>query len=519
MSDGDRIQQLERKMRWLAICVCGLVLYAIFATALRAQEKATPVATPSDAVGWALADIATMPSSERPFQRYVWIPPWGDPSWIGATNWAVSTAASHSQVIQLGQVLANGWMLRYDLRRLCPKVEQLAKLISTWDQLAIEDPYFHVPVSNSGVKAAVLAPHLEQPAAVALSGLSASGGAIYRADWLLFRMLSTLEGGRYYDFLQVERRPKNGTAQAVWLASLGVYEAETQKLTADQRSAIFRSGVTGKPRRTDVFYGLGRGGNIVSVTHDLADEDINVRQHPIRNLLAFADRAREIIVQRPNGTHAFALFDGNGALQDSVPDNIARDTTVPGPHTARLQPAISCIRCHGPHDGWQPLGNDVTKVLASGLDVFSDLADAHRSRVQIVDTLVSLYAGDLDAADGPLGRARRDYLSTTFRIVGGPRLNDAGPKPTSVVAKVSEDIGRIYASYRYDLVTPERAALELGTKGGTINDALGPPIAGTAVDPIIGTLRAGVSVNRADWETVYGDAALAANSFRKPGQK
>lgn len=517
-----RVALLDRQVGSLvsAVRVLTLVVAALTAAVIcrevYGQDKPQQVATPREATGWALADVVTLAADDRPFLRYVWIPPWGNPDWPAAVNFAVNTAASHATTIQFAAPVANGWLLRYDLRRLAPQSKQLARLIEVWDGLAVDDPYFHVPAANSKIQAAILAPHLEQPQAVALTGLASSGGAIYRADWLLVKMLSTLEGGRYYDFLQVDRgTPKTGTQQSEWLATLGVFERQTQLLSGDQRAGLFRSAVTGKPRRLDVFYGLGRGGNLVSITHDISDDEAQAEKHPIRNLLVLEQTAHEIIVERPNGMHAFALTNGKGEFVDSAPDNVASDSTIPAPHTRRLQPAISCIRCHGPFDGWQPFTNDVQTILRSGLDVFTDLADATSTREQIIDRLAGLYAGDLDAADGPLGRGRRNYLAATFRIAGGPRIGEAKDKPLSSVAHLSALCGSIYQQQRFDLVTPARAALELGYQGGTLDDALGLVDTTSSVDPIVGSLRAGLSVNRSDWETVFADAALAAELRRK----
>lgn len=522
MNYEDPIRRIENRVNFLSIVVLVLVILvgALCAEKVVGQDLGKWVPTPSEAVGWALGDLSTVAEADRAFQRYVWLPPWADERWIAAVNFAVNTAASHSNVVQLATPCANGWLMRYDLRRLAPSIQQLQKLLATWDGLALQDPYFHVPLVNSNVPAAVLAPHLKQQEAVALAGLSLSTGAIYRADFLLVKMLSTLEGGKYYDFLQVQRKVAiNTSPQSVWLSSLGVFEATTKSLAADQRTAIFRSGVTGKPRRIDVFYGLGRGGNLATITHDVADEDVDAGQHPIRNLLAFDDRGREVIVERPNGTQAFALFDDRGNFVDSVPDNIATDHTVPAPHTKRLQSAISCIRCHGPFDGYQPFGNDVQTILRSRLDVFSDLAGNGITREQVIDRLAGLYAGQLDVPDGPIGRGRRDYSSAVYRIVGGAY----GDAP-SVVTAASDHVSQIFANYRYDVVTPQRAAIELGLsvepKDGVagLSQLLGDGV-GVAVDPIEGTLRAGIAVNRSDFEHVYADLALTASRTRKVPQQ
>jgi hypothetical protein len=505
---------MERKINVLLITVILLVLLSAAKT-LRGEE----VATTAQAVGWALGDLAQLPETDRPFARYVWLPPWATPQWIPALNFAVNTAASHATTIQLATPIANGWMLRYDLRRLAPTQKQFDVLKATWDNLAIQDAYFHIPATNTGLQAAVISPHLPQEQIVILAGLTLSTGAIYRADFLLVKMLSTLEGGQYYNFLQVPRQARKrvdgsiATPQDDWLATLGVFEETTRNLSGDQRSAIFRSNVTGKPRRIDVFYGLGRGGNLVTITHDIADEDVTAKQDPIRNLIDFQDRAREILVQKPNGTHAFALTNAAGEFQDSAPDNIVQDHTIPSPHTGRLEPSISCIRCHGPQDGYQPFGNDVQKLLASNIDVFADLG-VGLTREQAVDRLAGLYSGQLDVPDGPIGRGRRDYGSTLFKISGGVDPFEDG----SIVANLSNQVSAIFASYKYDVVTPERACVELGLrtdKGQEGLKELLPELSQvTTVDPIVGSLRSGISVNRSQFEQVFVDMALQAEAKR-----
>lgn len=511
---------------WFLIGSIILLALVVFCATVRAADElpGKPVTTTAEAVGWALADLATVAEFDRPFQRYVWIPPWADAKWIPSVNFAVNTAASHATTLQLGTPIANGWMLRYDLRRLAPVPKQFDTLRSVWDGLATQDPYFHIPATNTGLAAAVISPHLAQEQAVALAGLSISTGAIYRADFLLVKMLSTLEGGKYYDFLQVPRQSRKradgsvATPQDDFLASLGVFEEVSQNISGDQRSALFRSNVTGKPRRIDVLHGVGRGGTLATITHDIADEDIAAGQHPIRNLLAFKDRAREIIVERSNGTHAFILTDANGNFQDSAPDNVVRDHTVPPPHTSRLQPAISCVRCHGPFDGMQPFGNDVQKLLASNIDVFADLGTG-LSREQAIDRLAGLYAGQLDTPDGPIGRARRDYSAMMYRLTGGvdPFTDDLD---SSIAANLSAHVSQVFSSYHYDIVTPERACVELGllveagqgAKG--LNYLLGELSQAAVVDPIVGSLRAGISVNRREFEPVYVDMALQAEARR-----
>lgn len=514
MSPEDRIAQLERNVRtigvWLIIVgVCAFFAFG-FAVKAYSQEKMAAVPTPREATGWALGDIATLAEVDRPHVRYLWIPPWGSPDWIPAVNFTVNTAVSRSQVIQLGQVIANGWMIRYDLRRLVPNATEQERARNTWDGLAIDDASFHVPEVNSKIRAAILAPHLRQPEAVALTSLSASGGAIYRADWFIYKALSTLnEGiggpGRYYDFLQIDRKPKDLTQQQAFLASYGLFEGESKRLGGDKRSLTLFSNITNEQRRIDWLPSVSTGGG--SITRDISSKDAaKTEKVLIRNLEEFEDSAREVIIQRSNGMLAYALFNAKGEFQDSVPEDIASDSTVPSSHK-QLQPAISCIRCHGPFDGWQPLINDLPKLIAAGVDVIGSLRDSTLTREERIDRLAGQFAGDLDAVDGPLGRARRDHLAAMFKITGAPRLGDAA-KPQSVVAKVSETTGQIYNALRYDRVTPERAALEVGFANATLREVLEPLTPGELIDPVKGSLIAGIPVGRAAWESIYSDVML-----------
>jgi len=505
------------KAIWALVVVGFLLFLVLGALTVKAADElpGKPISTASEAVGWALADLAVLPELDRITTRYVWIPPWGDDKWVSAMDFAVNTAASHALVIKLGQPIANGWMIRYDLGQLAGG-KQLDTLRSVWDGLASQDPYFHVPQVVSGVKQIVLAPHLQPQEAVALAGLSLSTGAIYRADWLLAKMLSTRQGGKYYDFLQIPRTAtKEGlTPQQEWLLSLGYDEKASLQRNGIQRVITRRSGVTFNARRTDVFTGIGRNGPLAAITHDISDEDIEPNKHPLRNLLDFDDTGREIIVMKPNGTLAFALTNNQDQFVDFVPGNIAGDTTIPDPHSDRLQPARSCISCHGPFDGYQPVTNDVAKLITGRLDVFGDKSGKDLTPKQAVDILAGFYADDINAPDAPLGIARRKYSATCYRLFGpiNPFTDNVA---TSPVQLISSKVTEIIHGYLYDPVTPERACLESGLlvepgKGvAGLDHLLGERVPGTPADPLAGFLRDGLDINRSDFEYIAPDMALA----------
>ncbi len=513
-------------LTWAAVAFVALYILSLAAFCC-GQEKAGPPEPPkqpakielapstADAVGWVLGDVTTLPPDERPFYRYTLIPHWGNERWVGALNFTVNSAANHVETQHLGTVLANGWLVRYDLRELADDADELAKLITTWDSLAVQDPYFHVPDTNTQLKIAVIAPHLPQDQAVAAANLTLSPGIVYRADWLITKMLSTLRGGKYYEFRQVERKPEKGTALDVWLSKRGVFVSSTNKAGGEKRVAMLRSGVTGRPRRVDFFPALSFG--IGSITRDVKEANVKADSHPLRNLLEFVDDGSEIIVSMPCGLLDYLLADGDGNIVDEAPPDLVSDRTVPEPHVTRLQPAISCISCHGikGDEGWRVVKNDVDTILRGGrLNVFDDVSKT-LNRQQVIAKLRGLYGTPIEHADGVLARARRDYSSAVYIASAGLKFEG-----DSIVAAMSQLVTAIVHHYEYDLVEPRTAAMELGflippdAQGDVLDLALGPHNETEAIDPIDGLLRSGLSVNRTDWEAIFADMALKAEKRR-----
>lgn len=498
--------------------VVVLIVLSLVRVARGAELERLP--GPADWTGWAISDLVQLPEVDRPFQRYLAIPNWGNEKWVPALNYGVNTAVSHAQTIHLGTVIANGWMVRYDLRRLSPRAETFAKTVAVWDGLARQDPYLHVPASNIDVGVAIVAPAIPPDHAAVLANLSLSVGAVYRADWFLVKALSTLNGGAYYDFRQVVRKPEKGSALDFWLSQRGLFVGTTQAVGGERRAAMFRSGVTGKPRRVDLFPTLA--GGLGSITRDIKDGNIEAGSHPLRNLLRFSDDGSEIIVAQPNGMLDYLLADSSGNVVDEAPPDLVRDHSIPPPHTARLQPARSCISCHNQEgeQGWMRVRNDVQAVLKSGLNVFADFSDLGITREEAVDKLAGFYALDIENADGMLQRGRRDHEQAVLRCCQGI----AFPPDKSVVAEVGRLVTSIIHDYDYAEITPGRAALELGYRptpkyqGDLLADVLGPINEAIEVDPVAGFLRVGVAVNRTDFETIYQDLLLQAKNVEGLGK-
>jgi hypothetical protein len=129
--------------------------------------------------------------------------------------------------------------------------------------------------------------------------------------------------------------------------------------------------------------------------------------------------------------------------------------------------------------------------------------------------LAGLYAGDLNK---PIRRARDDYSDAVFRTTGGLS-----------VPNISAIVGGIYNKYHYEMITAEKACYELGYDvpmgmGVSKLRELLPPLQQDQVgispeDPIIGALKAGLAVQRYQWEQAYADAAFRAMQSELAQQK
>lgn len=389
--------------------------------------------------------------------------------------------------------------------------------------------------------------HVDPAAYAALCERLGTQAPIITHDYWLTRHLSTIKdddrannlfaelyGGRYYEF-QLYRRTGAGTDEDRLFEDLGVgnvaagltAEKVFDRLRSDQRVAMFESSVTGKPRRTDLLKSLSgrQGTGLLAVTHDIFDKDVDISRHPVMNLLKFTDRGREIIFEKNNGTHGFAITNAAGALQDVAPQDLVEDSEIPRPHAKKLQCAISCVRCHGlgKDDGWKVLRNDVKTMLANRKnDVFGDLTQKDRTLADTIDRITGLYTGDPE--NRTLPRARDDYAAAVLAATGPwPGSKDQ----TDVVNLSAARVSRIYGDRVYKTVSPEAALRELGLvlvtaerdpekrnrEAAAAYDLLTPPVKEAAVlgaipeDPRSQALRSGVSIKRVDWDLTYGFAA------------
>lgn len=516
------IKRIGIVLAW-SLVIGYAIVFAV--RAARSEDALKLQPTPPDWVGWALTDLVQQPEDARPYLRYLAIPPWGNEQWVPAITFALNSSVSQASTIVRPDVIAEGWMVRVDLRRFSPKKATIDKTINTWDGLAILDPYLHVPKQNTRLEVAVLAPTVPQDQGVLLANLTLSPGAVYRADWFLSKALDTINGGAYYEFrqlpLETEKENKDLTAFDRYLRGRGVFLRATADAGGERRTALAVSDVTGKPRRADFGIGLGLG--LYSITRDTQDGGQQAERHPLLNLIQgkLGDQGREVFVTLPNGMIEYTLFDGNGNIVNEAPPELVRDHNIPAPYTARLRPARSCIICHNIEtaDGWREFPNDVITVLKTGrFDVVSDLSKLDITREEAIDKLASLYTFD-DSVDGLIGRARRDYLAAVSRCVPA---GIAFAPDKSLVAQIGSRIREILFDYDYKKIDRRQAALELGHafpddfKGDPLAAALGPPIANVEINGVSAYLESGVKVNREDFETVYQDLLRRSQSAKRP---
>lgn len=532
-----------RSPKWLLLAALGILHSAI---ALGQQED--PWSLPREAAATAHIDAAALPAFDRPFQRYLWFRD-GRAQSLAAGNYGVNLAANGSRVLFTGAPVGDD-LLRLDMRLLDPDGTRFTGL---WERLSA-GPDFHVSrlakVKVAPFKATdgrtyefrmqavrEFALHAGPNDLLSLSTFTGSKVPIVEARYFLTRLLTTVDqglgDGLYYQFCGIDLDPAGETtALEAWLARQGVdptiakvLQGDSSALKVDPRNqvAVSFSGVTGKPRAVILIYGAGvrptDGVPIVTLTLDIADGQVDAKQHPILTLLDATFAGGEGIGFRPDGFPEYIVFNAAGQILASVPDNIARDGTVPFPYTARLQAAIGCIRCHADGEGWKTLKNDVATLLASGLTPIDD--DSQTDPVTALDKILGLYTGD---PAQPIQTLRNAHDGLAFRATGGIWLEKSA-------TGAAGELAAMYAQYNYELIGPAEALRELGQavlEDETAEQAFArvipklPALPETggfpAEDPSIGLLRAGIGMTRFDFNRVLPDLYLRSQAATDPAQ-
>ncbi len=471
---------------------------------------------------------------------YVWVGPEPTTDIAKVDSLAVNSSLSHASTIQIPELTAGGRLIRWDLRKLAPNPKDFHRLLGVVNDLAFGEPYWNFDRKALGLGPVKTIPyvwldgkvyhqaHTEPTAATrdAYTILQRETGLLcplVRADYLLRRISSTIQRGRYYHargFIITEtdahgKVTEKRLNETQILAQLGVSAELSRKLGGDDRVGIVRSNVTGQARAIEFIQGvLGP----VRMTYDRFSDNEKIDSHPLYSLLKVVERAdgKESIAELPNGLLLYWLTDGKGTLVDEAPNKLVTDHRTPAPHPAQLYPMFSCVRCHGPNGGVQRTPNDVQRLLRNpdDLDAFADFGGTGFSQLD-VDRLAGLYGGDFEkrARD-----ARDRYADACFTATRG-----------LTATKAADAFTTQYEGYWNDTVNAERQLLELGWKARSpqaANAALKTLLEPTEVnafvdgrkvsleDPLIVAPRLNIPIRRQDQERTFAEQFRRASAHR-----
>lgn len=420
------------------------------------------------------------------------------------------------------QDIGGGSLVRLDLAGLAPVESSFESISKTWDK--IREPHLYlaaVPVEGQKV-IPLFGPHVDQVKAAELQSLTNSAIPLVSLESLAVNALQAADGGLYYEFMGIQKSTnKDFTDREAWLISRGVDENVIAVRKSAQRAGLVTSAVTGKVRVIELINSsarLGRNQGIISVTYDPFDESVDDPDFdPFLNLLNFKSDGEEIIFELQNGQLGYVLFAGDGTLVNEAPPNLVADHEIPRPYTRRLQPAISCIRCHSKvgDGGWKPFANEVRDILASFVTIVDD---ANKGSVpEAVEHVARLYSGLLDK---PIRRAREDHSDAIVEIVGSAASEDGTPWQFEHIGSSMADL---FSRHLYTPVTAATACRELGFSPeenpiDSFRVLMGTPVDGSE-DVRLGLLMIGKSLNRAQWDQVYIDAASRASITQSAGKE
>lgn len=435
-----------------------------------------PLAGPAGELAAALADLeGSVPPGRQGQTRYLTLYALPAEEWLeaeAAVSLVLNSLSRADTIARPEQVSGSGGRL------LRLSLDDYGLPHDGWEAVAADDPYWHLrtivlagPADAGTVEVFTDGGWVGLERAARLRALSASAGAVLRADHFLAKVSTTLDGGLYYRLAGVERRERD------FLAALGIDLDVIARLRADEGANLIRSQVTFKMRRV-----VRRGGPLGDAWHTYDVATSTPERDPIRNPLAFEYDASEHIAARRNGLHVYALYDRQGVRQDSVPDGVAKDTS--DPHGAGIiAPMLSCVRCHV-EDGLRPVANDQRRLLSGPVALYAE-------RPRVAQRLAGFYGADLDLR---LVRAREDLAAAVRAATGG------GEWRQSVAA-----LARIYERYVDALVSPQQAARELGIEPSAVGGVMA-----ASHDAALLCLSQGIPIQRKQWESAFAEAAVLA---------
>lgn len=444
------------------------------------------VVAPHDAAGClrrdvadAIEDLLRLPAAERLGVRYVSLYATDDElldKTVAAVNLTVNVVSRSAAIAQVESVPGTS-LLRIRWPFFANDRSDLEAMLFAWERLAELDPYYHLRTTvATGAKdgkdpetktITTDGGWLDLGQAAKLRELSGSIGAILRADYFVDR--ATRAPG-YYDLAGIP------PTRNEFLAALGIDPKLFSKLVANNAAALVESGVT-KTTRTIIR----RQGPFGGAWETLDVEDPSPDRDVFRNPLRQRFDAGEHIAAKRNGLHWFGLYNAAGERADFVPQEIVPFDDSEPHGDGIVRPGISCIRCHV-EDGLRPFTDDLSAMLDAGrVSILSDDA-----------TVIARIRGIFDPEPLQRGliRDREDYAAAVELATG-----------LSVKA-AAESLATVVRSYRYTLVTPEVAAVEVCLP--TLEAF------GGSADFVLVRLLDGRSVQRLQWETSFYEAATRA---------
>lgn len=549
----------------------SLALIMCASPALAVKRTAAPV----DAVALAIADLNTFSSDEQRFIRYIWLPPWVSNSYAVGSLFLNEVVSRSTQILNPYMLSRNGvHLMRVDLRLYAPDPRDRAELEAVWDALEpvyftfrtatvdqqFADGSFISSVDGSSFRANVqilqtkgnqcLIKYNKQqvwtdrkflsgfttrqvatqgtqvahmgPQAFLLPQLTDSQVPIIRLDVLIRQGYTSLDTeeyeGLYYRFIGIDKLTINQL-----FAKVGV-SARADNTT---RLPILKSGVTGMERIIDYHTGNSvrphAGSGRLAVTRDLTVAQRGASW--LIDLNDFLERAKasEIIYERPNGTHGYAIYNNNVQV-DSVPDTAADNWRVPSPNNNILSAGIGCMYCHSDvagTSGYNRVSNEFKDLMerspefaavieqeqlllgaSTNQGIAAALARRQGARrvledfTGLEDIAAQFYNDDKDWIPQDQANYARAIRRATFR--------DVKVAAHATIAMQND--------YDYRLVSPKVAARDVGFEIEEGEDAaeVFRRIFGEALgyeNPIFAALKIKKGIPRGAWEATYPLAA------------
>lgn len=534
---------------WSTLGLCGhrmflgVLLLTGWLSAAEYRRDPAPgekIATAAEIIAECQADLIFNGSDDHP--RWVSIPETFTPDAAAAgTSFVVnSTISRTSNVVRCE--LVGEYLVRIDLGKFAVRDEDLREILSLWELLADKDTFFRAPrqtlvkLSDGTWKPCRIVSHAKDRCEIEFGGkrlavrsgdvkhgnaffadgledLQAATGSqvpVIRYDEFVSATFSSINGGLYAQWSGVtgdlrsviERFAGKDAAEKIDANNKSIRAGRVDPASSQSRAIVTHSAVTGRQRMAQVFFGAAGnpaiGPQIIAVTYDVAEDNVNVDSDPFRNQRFFEKYdGGEFILSSANGMLLYGVFDANDKIIESVPDKVAHDHAAPSnAATRRVFSGLSCANCHDRAEknlGWQPVTNDANRVLR----LFNVVDDkAAKSSLQAIQEAASQYgARDLESV---LNLSRLPYQRQVHTATG--------------VRTSKEVIGGLVAAYwshLYDDVNARAAVLDLG-HSMTEDDAqafllkIPPAVSDDHVreDIVLALLKDGASVVGTQWRSV-----------------